>query len=93
MECQQSDFCTAFTYDEDNKCVLHHLLCKPNEYPSTSFVKMDLGVCKGETMNCQAKVKSSQEKVKEKSPKKKDLTLLTLISSLHPPHTKLFKHF
>ena len=51
MECQQSDFCTAFTYDEDNKCVLHHLLCKPNEYPSTSFVKMDLGVCKGETMN------------------------------------------
>ena len=34
---------------------------------------------------CQAKVKSSQEKVKEKSPKKKDLTLLTLFSSLHPP--------
>ena len=38
-------------------------------------------------LNCQAKVKSSQEKVK----RKKDLTLLTLISSLHhPPPTLNF---
>ena len=38
-------------------------------------------------MNCQAKVKSSQEKVKEKSPKKERLDFAyTVWSSLHPPN-------
>ena len=56
-----------------------------------TFFKTLMASTAGSTLQkyCQAKVKSSHEKVKEKSQEKekKDLTLLTVFSSLHHPPT------